>query len=98
LKIGLKKICLKKYEIWVKNRNDISSDENVSYEEIYYKLEQQYKEKTGSFYMIKRINMYILSKDKANIMIEKNINNVSLSELAKRYEVTESTMKKFISL
>ena len=87
-----------KYATWVKNRNNISSDEKISYDEIYYNLEKQYKEKTGSFYMIKRINMYILSQDKTNIIMERKMNNTSISVLANRYDVPESTMKKFLSL
>ena len=87
-----------KYTLWVKNRNDIQTEESAVYEDIYYNLEKQYKEKTGNFHMIKRINMYILSKDKAQIVIERQMNNTSIANLALKYEVAESTMKKFLAL
>jgi hypothetical protein len=87
-----------KYELCVKNRQDIQTEENAAYEEIYYNLEKQYKEKTGDFYMIKRINMYILSKYKAQIVLSRQMNNTSFAELANQYGVPESTMKKFLAL
>ena len=86
------------YNQWVINRNNLESDGVYKYEEIYHNLEEQYKAKTGQYYMIKRINMYLLSKNKSQIIMAKNMQGKSLKELSLQYDVTESTMKKFLGL
>jgi predicted restriction endonuclease len=90
--------CHDKYNKWVLNRTNIDTEESANYDEIYYKLENQYKEFTGEFHMIKRINMYILSKDKAQIVLSRQMNNLSISDLATQYNVSDATIKKFLSL
>lgn len=89
-----------KYGIWVKNRENIASEENpkYNYEEIYYSLEKKYKQKTGQYFKIKRINMYLLSQHKSQIKMARNLQEESISSLAKKYEVSDGTMKKFLNL
>lgn len=84
------------YERWVTNRGDLGTDGKYKYEEIYYDLENLYKAKTGEYYMIKRINMYLLSKNKSQIIMARKMQDKSIAELAKQYEVSEGVMKKFL--
>jgi len=85
------------YDKWVDNRTDISSDGKFQYEIIYHDLEEQYKKRTGEYYMIKRINMYLLSLHKAEIVFAKKMQGLSVSALAKKYEVSDAMMKKFLA-
>lgn len=85
------------YEIWKINRKNIKSDDVILYDQIYYDLEEEYKKLTGSYYMIKRINMYLLSLKKSEILIDKNMGDKTLKDLSTKYNVTETTMKKFLS-
>jgi len=48
--------------------------------------------------MLQRINMYLLSKNKANIITAHKIQGQSFAELAKQYNVSSDVMKKFITL
>lgn len=85
-----------KYEIWVRNRQDLDGDGIWKYEEIYHRLEEQHKKQTGEYYMIKRLNMYFLSLHKPEIILAKKMQGVSVSDLAKKYNVSDSVMKKFL--
>jgi hypothetical protein len=88
----------KQYAKWVENRQNIECDTKYKYkyEEIYHRLEEQYKAKTGEYYMIKRISMYLLSKDKAQIVFARKMQGASIAELARKYSVTNGQMKKFL--
>jgi len=88
----------KQYIRWTKNRETLDSSGKYKYEEIYHDLEEQYKAKTGEYYMLQRINMYLLSKNKANIITAHKIQGQSFAELAKQYNVSSDVMKKFITL
>ena len=87
-----------KYKQWVINRKDLTSEGKYKYEEIYHELEKEYKELTGEYFMIKRINMYLLSLHKSEIMVAKNFQSKSVPELAKKYSVTDGVMKKFLAM
>ena len=87
-----------KYEKWVHNRTNITSDGKYKYEEIYHKLEEEYKTKTGNYFMIKRINMYLLSLHKSENIMAKNFQGKTIPELATKYSVTNNVMKKFLAL
>lgn len=86
------------YTLWVHNRQDLEGDGEYKYEEIYYNLEQQHKSKTGEYHMIKRIQMYLLSKNKAQIIMAKKMQGKSIAELATQYNVPSSTMKRFLEI
>jgi len=84
------------YLKWVENRQDLECEGKYKYEEIYHRLEKQYKAKTGEYHMIKRISTYLLSKDKSQIVLARKMQGKSISELATQYGVTDGQMKKFL--
>jgi len=86
-----------KYSSWVNNRQDIKSDGKFQYESIYFRLEEQHKRMTGEYHKIKRIHMYILSLHKSEIIFANKMGGVSVADLASKYDVTASTMKKFLA-
>lgn len=86
------------YDLWLENRKNLEYDGKNKYEEIYHELEKTYKNKTGDFFMIKRIHLYLLSKDKGQIMLAHKMNGETFEELAKKYQVSANTMKKFITM
>ena len=51
---------------------------------------------TGDYYMIKRISMYLLSLQKEKIKFAYKLNGTSISKLSALYNVSDSTMKKFL--
>lgn len=83
------------YKTHVDQRESI---ENVKtdYEEIYYKLEQEYKELTGEYYMISRLSQYIMFKNASNINALHIHEGKSIEEIANIYNVSKNTMKKFM--
>lgn len=85
------------YEIWLINRNDLNYDWKINYDEIYYNLEKEYRNITGSFHMIKRISMYLLYQKKTEILSEKN-KGEKIEDLAKKHDVSLAAMKKFICI
>lgn len=86
-----------KYAKWVANRIDLQGDGKYKYEEIYHRLEDEYKNKTGEYYKIKRINMYLLSLHKTEIVFAKKMKGSSVADLANKYSVSVPVMKKFLA-
>jgi len=85
-----------KYNKWVSNRKDLGSDGVFEYEKIYHKLEEQHKAITGSYYKIQRIYMYLLSLHKSEIIFASKMGSATVDQLANKYEVPLSTMKRFL--
>jgi len=83
------------YASHVKQRNNI---ENVKtdYQETYYRLEQEYKELTGEYHMISRLNQYIMFKNAADINALHVHQGKSCNEIADIYGVSKNMLKKFM--
>ena len=95
-------------EKWMKeNRPDQFSKheharENIEngttdYQEIYYRLEQQYKEMTGSYHMFSRLDQYILFKNADDINALHVHDGKSVEEIAEKFGVSKNKMKKFMT-
>jgi hypothetical protein len=87
-----------KYNKWVENRNNIHQENNPIYDEIYLNLENQHKKKTGEYYKIQRIQMYLLSLNKEKIIFAHKMQNEPITKIAERYNATEASVKKFLKL
>jgi len=83
------------YSKWVENRNNISEEFETEYDEIYYRLEQEYKEKTGNYFRIERISSYLLSL-KITEIVNLNLTGTPVKEIAKQMNVSEKLLKEFM--
>jgi len=77
-------------------RNNI---ENVKtdYQEIYARLEEEYKSLTGEYHMISRLHQYIMFKNADNINALHIHEGKKVEEIAEEYGVSKNAMKKFMT-
>jgi hypothetical protein len=77
-------------------RNNI---ENVKtdYQEIYTRLEQEYKALTGENHKISRLHQYIMFKNAADINAMHVHDGKKCEEIAEKYGVSKNAMKKFMT-
>jgi hypothetical protein len=77
-------------------RNNI---ENVKtdYQEIYWRLEQEYKEMTGEYHKYSRLHQYVMFKEAANINGLHVHGGHSVDKIAETYGVSKNAMKKFMT-
>lgn len=85
------------YEDHLKKREDISPIGKVDYQEIYYRLEKEYKELTGEYHMYSRLHQYIMFKNASDINALHIHEEKSVDEIAEKYGISKNAMKKFMT-
>ena len=95
------------FEEWLKNhkpeqykdhsekRNNISPVPKTDYQEVYTRLEEEYKELTGEYHKISRLSQYIMFKNADNIN-SLNEEGKTFTEISEIYGVSKNAMKKFM--
>jgi hypothetical protein len=80
----------------VNARKNISNVE-TDYQEIYYRLEEEFKTLTGNYHMISRLQQYIMFKNAADINALHVHENKSVEEIAEKYDISKNALKKFMT-
>ncbi len=84
------------YKQWCINRKSITSY-TADYDILYHELEMEYKNLTGSFHKINRIQDYLLSLQFNDIQKD-FLENPSIAKLSEKYLVSKNVMINFLKL
>jgi hypothetical protein len=76
-----------------KNIENVKTD----YQEIYWRLEQEYKEMTGNYHMYSRLHQYVMFKNAAEINALHVHEGHSVDKIAEKYGISKNAMKKFMT-
>jgi 5-methylcytosine-specific restriction endonuclease McrA len=86
----------KQYANHVTQRNSIDNVK-TEYQEIYFRLEHEFKEATGEFHKIARLQHYIMFKNVEDINALHLHEDKTFTEIADKYGVSKNAMKKFMT-
>lgn len=84
------------YKLWVENRNNISEEFETDYDEIYYRLEQEFKAMTGNYFRIERISSYVVYKNYEKI-VSLNLEGKKADEIATTLSINLKSLKEFMA-